>query len=61
MKRIPVPLKGNNLERVLAYHQRSKHHFGRYAPSPGYMDWASQPDPFRRFEGTPIILLPLAA
>jgi len=61
MKRIPVPLNDNNLERVLAYHQHSKHHFGRYAPSPGYMDWASQPDPFRRFEGTPIILLPLAA
>ena len=36
---------------VLDYHKRSKHHLDRYAPGPGGLDWASQPDPFRSFEG----------
>jgi hypothetical protein len=31
----------------------------RYAPGPGYMDWANQPDPFRRFSGAGNIELPL--
>ncbi len=39
------------LELTLAYHDRSKHMPGRFAASLGYMDWESQPDPFRRFEG----------
>src|SRR6185312_14894838 len=30
-----------------------------YARSLGYLDWANQPDPFRRFEGTQLISLPL--
>ena len=34
-----------------AYHRRTKHHFDRFAPHLGYMDWDTQPDPFRRFEG----------
>jgi SagB-type dehydrogenase family enzyme len=42
---------------TLAYHERTKHRPFRYAASLGYMDWATQPDPFRRFEGAP--LLPL--
>ena len=33
---------------VVAYHERTKHHFHRYAAAQGYMDWATQPDPFRR-------------
>ena len=32
---------------------------GRYAPGPGYMDWANQPDPFRRFSGARLFKLPL--
>ena len=40
------------------YHERSKHRLNRYAPGPGRLDWASQPDPFRRFEGAPQIALP---
>jgi len=39
-------------EIVYAYHERTKHHFNRYARSPGYMDWANQPSPFRYYEGT---------
>jgi SagB-type dehydrogenase family enzyme len=61
MTSISVRLEGNNLERVLAYHQRSKHNLEGYAPGPGFMDWASQPDPFRRFEGAPKTSLSLAA
>ena len=44
---------------VIAYHERTKHHFNRYAASLGYMDWATQPNPFRRYEGTDLFRLPL--
>jgi SagB-type dehydrogenase family enzyme len=46
---------------ILDYHQRSKHRPERYAPGPGYLDWASQPDPFRTFAGSERVLLPLRA
>ncbi len=42
---------------ALAYHERTKHHPGRYARALGYMDWDTQPDPFRRFEGAEVIPL----
>ncbi|HEU4649961.1 MAG TPA: SagB/ThcOx family dehydrogenase [Croceibacterium sp.] len=47
------------LEVVLRYHERTKHRLDRYAPGPGQLDWANQPDPFRRYEGAPLIGLPL--
>jgi SagB-type dehydrogenase family enzyme len=47
------------LDSVLAYHQRTKHHFQRYAAGPGEMDWSSQPDPFRTYAGSPQLALPL--
>jgi SagB-type dehydrogenase family enzyme len=47
------------IERVIRYHVQTKHHFNRYARALGYLDWANQPDPFRRFEGAPLIALPL--
>ena len=40
------------------YHQRSKHQFRRFARSLGYLDWATQPAPFRRFHGAPVLTLP---
>ena len=46
-----------NSERVLAYHQLSKHHLRGYAASLGYLDWANQPDPFRTFAGAPALLV----
>src|SRR4030081_3307292 len=49
------------ITRVLAYHQLSKHHLHRYAPGPGDLDWANQPDPFRTFAGAPRAELPLLA
>jgi SagB-type dehydrogenase family enzyme len=48
-------------ETVVAYHERTKHHPNRYAASLGYMDWATQPDPFRTFEGASAVALPLPA
>ncbi len=41
-----------SLSTVFAYHERTKHHFDRYARSLGYMDWANQPHPFRYYHGT---------
>jgi hypothetical protein len=49
----------DSLDVVMRYHQETKHHFSRGARSLGYMDWANQPDPFRRYEGSPLIPLPL--
>jgi SagB-type dehydrogenase family enzyme len=46
---------------ALTYHQETKHHLDHYARSPGYLDWASQPDPFRTFAGSARIELPLSA
>lgn len=47
------------LELVKQYHEQTKHDFNRYARALGYMDWANQPDPFRRYEGAPLHELPL--
>ena len=46
---------------ILDYHERSKHQLRRYAPGPGYLDWANQPDPFRTYTDAPRIALTLAA
>jgi SagB-type dehydrogenase family enzyme len=46
---------------VFDYHERSKHQLDRYAAGPGRLDWATQPDPFRRFAGAPALNLPLLA
>ena len=42
------------VRQTIEYHEASKHHFDRYAPGPGYLDWASQPEPFRRYPGAPL-------
>jgi SagB-type dehydrogenase family enzyme len=42
------------VRQTIEYHEASKHHFDRYARGPGYLDWASQPDPFRRYLGAPL-------
>jgi SagB-type dehydrogenase family enzyme len=46
-----------SLNQVFAYHVATKHHFQRYARGPHQMDWTTQPDPFRRYDGAPIIPL----
>src|SRR5207249_4668628 len=52
---------GTGVRQTLAYHERTKHHLHRYARGPGHLDWATQPDPFRRFAGAPAVELPLLA
>jgi SagB-type dehydrogenase family enzyme len=41
-----------------AYHERTKHHFHHYAAALG-LDWATQPDAFRRYKGADLVRLPL--
>ena len=44
---------------IVRCHEQTKHRFERYARSAGYMDWENQPNPFRFYENTRIIELPL--
>lgn len=46
-----------SLTTVYNYHDATKHHFGRYAKSLGFMDWDRQPDPFRTYQGAEQISL----
>ncbi len=50
----------DKIEAVRRYHARSTHQPGRYAPGPGSLDWATQPEPFRTWEGAPVVELPVA-
>src|SRR5262245_3915797 len=47
------------LSAIAAYHERTQHHLHGYARALGYLDWATQPDPFRRYVGATRIQLPL--
>ncbi|OPY54298.1 MAG: Nitroreductase family protein [Methanosaeta sp. PtaU1.Bin112] len=38
-------------DQVIAYHLRTKHRPRSMAPGPTGLDWSTQPDPFRRYEG----------
>jgi hypothetical protein len=40
-----------DLDQVIAYHQRTKHQPHAMAPGPRGLDWANQPDPFRSYDG----------
>jgi SagB-type dehydrogenase family enzyme len=53
--------KQQAIEVALAYHRRTKHHLHRYAASPGFLDWATQPDPYRTYVGAETVALPLVA
>ncbi len=48
-----------NIQIVKSYHEETKHYYHKSANSLGYLDWANQPNPFRRFEGANLISLPL--
>ena len=48
-----------NLQTIFHYHQTTKHSQQRYARSLGYMEWATQPNPFRSYSDTQKVLLPL--
>ena len=49
-----------NLQTVFHYHETTKHSQQRYAKSLGYMNWSTQPNPFREYKGSKSLLLPLA-
>src|SRR3569832_2461108 len=49
------------LAAVYGYHTASTLRLAAHAPGPGYLDWATQPDPFRRFLAAPRVDLPLLA
>ncbi len=44
---------------IRGYHQRTKHAPNRYALGPAFLDWTSQPSPYRLFEGSRQVELPL--
>ena len=46
-----------DIDRVYHYHDGTKHDFNRFAPSLGYLDWASHPRPFRSFDGAAVFPL----
>ena len=45
------------LQTVFHYHDITKHHVHGYASGPGYLDWATQPNPFRRYSGARLVPL----
>jgi len=47
--------------KILEYHSQSKHRPHAFAPGPGGLDWATQPEPFRWFDGAEQVALPLVA
>jgi SagB-type dehydrogenase family enzyme len=49
------------LQPVYAYHEATKHRFEAFASGPGFLDWATQPDPFRRYAGARLIRLETVA
>src|SRR5262245_33183125 len=51
----------NRARAIRDYHERTQHHLHRFAAALGYLDWANQPDPYRRYDGAPRHLLPLCA
>ena len=40
------------------YHEYSKHSVEKLRRTPHYLDWANMPNPFRHYEGVPILDLP---
>jgi len=49
---------GNGGLSIEEYHRRTKHGYGRFAAGPRFLDWATQPFPFRLWAGSPAVELP---
>ena len=47
----------DTLQTVFRYHEVTKHHIHGYASGPGYLDWDTQPNPFRRYAGARLVPL----
>ncbi|RDX84378.1 hypothetical protein CR513_34579, partial [Mucuna pruriens] len=50
-------LDQHKLSHVLKYHNQTKHNFNHYARGPHGLDWANQPNPFRRYLSSPLLSL----
>jgi SagB-type dehydrogenase family enzyme len=44
--------------RLFGYHHATKHSYDSVRTNARFLDWHNQPDPFRRYEGAPLITLP---
>ena len=44
--------------RLFAYHQATKHTYHSVRANAHFLDWRNQPNPFRTYEGAPLIALP---
>lgn len=50
----------SQIKTAIDYHERTEHRLpDRFAASLGYLDWETQPDPFRSYEGAERFQLPL--
>lgn len=49
------------IQKIIEYHERTKHYPDRYARSPDHLDFANQPAPFIRYEGAPVLDFPFIA
>ncbi len=54
-------IRPDRLQAVFDYHEATKHRFEAFASGPGFLDWATQPDPFRRYPGARLIRLETVA
>jgi SagB-type dehydrogenase family enzyme len=45
-------------QRLFEYHQATKHTYHSVRTNAHYLDWRNQPNPFRTYEGAPVIELP---
>lgn len=48
---------GDALDKVLEYHEATKHRPGGHARGPAGLDWENEPGPFRRYTGSEVIPL----
>lgn len=52
--------RASKIKTAIDYHERTEHRLpDRFAASLGYLDWETQPDPFRIYEGAERFRLPL--
>jgi SagB-type dehydrogenase family enzyme len=45
-------------DHLFAYHQATKHTYESVRTGAHYLDWKNQPDPFRTYDGAPVVALP---
>ena len=46
------------IDRMFAYHERTKHSYASVYSGGWTLDWDNQPNPFRRYAGAPRVELP---